>query len=303
MSLKPLPPLNSLVAFEAAARLGSFTLAGRELNVTQGAISRQVRLLEDHLHQDLFLREPRSISLTEAGTTYLETIQLSLGQIASATEALLENGSDKITIATSNAMATFWLLPRYGDFLQQHPEIDIRILTTDSLSQLRESEYDLGLFYCSTAPEHMHAECLFDEHVFPVCSPSYLEKHPGAAHEQSLSAETLLDVDGLQHEWVNWDSWLQSCGLPSSPKTSVRLNMTSYPLIVQAALNGQGVALAWGTLLDSYIESGLLLRPIERSLTTSASFYLLRQKQQRRDKNSTQLFEDWVLSQPDELRG
>ncbi|TDH99330.1 LysR family transcriptional regulator, partial [Acinetobacter baumannii] len=149
MKIKPLPPMNSLIVFEAAARHLSFTKAANELNVTQGAISRQIRQLEEYLGKELFLRANRNISLTPTGLQYYQTIYSALLDVAQATAEIKKwQGEHQITVATTNAMAALWLLPKVAAFQQNNEGVDLRILTTDNISDLHKMDFDLALFYC-----------------------------------------------------------------------------------------------------------------------------------------------------------
>ena len=275
MRIRPLPPLNSLVAFEAAARHLSFTRAADELSVTQGAISRQVRHLEDYLGRALFIRDKRALSLTDTGAEYYDSVQQSLLQLAGATGEILQwQGDQQVTVVTTNAMASFWLLPRFSEFQEQHPEIDLRILAVDSLRNIRHNEFDIALFYCHTPPDDLRATPLFSETVFPVCSPAYLEKNPQISDPQQLATSTLLSLE-VREDWLSWRDWFEGCDLPPPTETARRLKINNYPLVIQSALNGQGLALAWANLVDDYLASGLLVQPVDNTLVTESQFYML----------------------------
>lgn len=296
MRIKPLPPLNSLVAFEAAARHLSFTKASADLHVTQGAISRQVRHLEDFLGIQLFVRDKRALYLTAMGAEYFEDVQKALLQISGATANMLQAKDDKqITIITSNAMASFWLLPRIPEFQALHPEVDLRILSVDSIKGLRESEFDIALFYFNQAPSEFEATPLFSETVYPVCSKAYQQQHLAISQTQDLRHCTLLSLD-VDEGWVGWAEWFRESdiGYQSDEYRSLRFN--SYPLLIQAALNGHGLALAWEYLVDDYIASGLLVKPLAQKLATHSQFYMLQPHVTVRAKQEVQHFKDWLLS-------
>lgn len=297
MKIHPLPPLNSLVMFEAAARHLSFTTAAAELNVTQGAVSRQIRHLEAYLGKPLFDRSKRNIDLTPVGRQYLEAVRPALASISDATGELLQwRGDRQITVATTNAMATLWLLPRIPEFQREHEEVDIRILASDQVQELGRSEFDLALLYCRTPPPHMRATPLFQEEVFPVCSPAYLHATGDLQRPEQLFCRTLLDLEDAPTDWYQWAAWFQRMGVePAEPRN--RININNYPMLIQAALNGQGMALAWGNLLDHYLESGALVRPMETVLRTSACFYLLEPEHRVRLKPPVRLFRKWLLTQ------
>jgi DNA-binding transcriptional LysR family regulator len=302
LKIKPLPPLNSLVAFESAARHLSFTQAALELSVTQGAVSRQIRHLEEYLGRSLFVRDKRQLSLTQTGAEYYDSVQQSLLLIASATGDVLQwQGNQQLTVVTSNAMASLWLLPRLPEFQDLHPDIDVRILATDSLLGLRSSEFDVALFYCLKQPAGLVATPLFNERVFPVCSPAFLERcrsNNTAAGIQGLNDEDILGTTQLWldsgEDWLNWSQWFSAAGLaPQEPRR--RLNLNNYAMLVQAALNGQGIALGWEQLVADYLQSGLLVRPVAMELNTTARFYMLEPQESMRRKPGVEQFRHWLL--------
>ncbi|MGD8429678.1 MAG: transcriptional regulator GcvA [Ectothiorhodospiraceae bacterium] len=295
MRIKPLPPLNSLVAFEAAARNLSFTAAATELSVTQGAISRHVRQLEDYLGKSLFIRGNRTIQLSATGMEYYQTVRASLQDLSEATAHVLQwRGDRQVTVATTTAMASLWLLPRIPAFQRQHENVDIRILASDQAHDFRNSEFDVALLYGATPPADMHATPLFAEEVFPVCSPEYLKSSGAIEHPEELFGNTLLYLDDAQLDWWDWPEWFRQVGLqPVEPRH--RININNYPMLVQAAINGQGIALAWRHLVDEYLERGALIRPVETVLKTSAHFYLLEPPNRVRLKPSVRQFRDWLL--------
>jgi DNA-binding transcriptional LysR family regulator len=275
MKIKPLPPLKNLVAFEAAARHLSFTLAANEMHVTQGAVSRQVRLLEEVLGHQLFKRETRSLRLTETGTEYYQVVREALLTVSHATADFMEwNGDQQLTIVTTTAIASFWLMPKSVEFQRQYPDLNMRIWATDSLRQLMSKEFDVALAYCKTPPQGLKSTPLFSERIFPVCSPEYLQAHPDFSDPTQLIDMTLIVLDTTE-QWVGWSQWLEECDLPSMTKTTKRINVSNYPLAVQAALNGQGVTLAWDTLVDSYLQSGLLVKAVDKELATESCFYAI----------------------------
>ncbi len=296
MKISPLPPLKSLVAFEAAARHLSFTAAGVELNVTQGAVSRQIRQLEKYLGKALFTRENPNIHLTPTGVQYYQAIKSSLDGVASATGEIIQwQGGRQLTVATTYAMASLWLLPRISRFKKQHEDLDIRILASDAHQDFKYPEFDVGLFYTRSFPSNIKVTPLFDEEVFPVCSPDYLGNCGDLVKTEELANSTLLYLDNLPDEWINWPEWFRRVGArPSEPKT--RLNINNYPMLIQAAIGGQGIALAWRHLVDDYLESGELVRPIVTVLKTEAKFCLLEAGERRQAKNVA-LFRDWVLEE------
>lgn len=297
MKIQPLPPLNSLVAFEAAARHLSFTTAANELNVTQGAISRQVRLLEEYLGKSLFERTTRSMSLTPTGSQYYETVRSALLELASATGEIRHwRGAQQITVATSTAMASLWLLPKVAEFQRDHEEIDLRIIAHDHVKTFSRLECDLALYYCRSNPSDMHATPLFKEEVFPVCSPGYLAKHPQLRSIDQLADCTWLWLEDSQRDWIGWQEWFERLG-SKAQEPKHRVNINSYSMLIQSALSGQGIALAWSNLVDNHLQTGNLVRPIEASLTTEAQFCLLEPLGRATPRPSVKLFRAWLMEQ------
>ncbi|MFW2101693.1 MULTISPECIES: LysR substrate-binding domain-containing protein [Acinetobacter] len=297
MKIKPLPPMNSLIVFEAAARHLSFTKAADELTVTQGAISRQIRQLEEYLGKELFIRANRNIFLTPTGLQYYQTIYSSLLNVAQATAEIKKwQGEHQITVATTNAMAALWLLPKVASFQQHNEGVDLRILTTENISDLHKMDFDLALFYCRTPPEKMTVTTLFPEEVFPVCSPSYLAQFKDQINPDIIFGKTLLYLDDSQKDWITWSEWFEAVNLPVvKPKN--RVNINNYPMLLQAAINGQGVALAWGSLVDDYLKAGTLIRPVETILRTKANFCMLEPADRGMIPSSVKHFRNWLLEQ------
>ena len=209
---------------------------------------------------------------------------------------MLQAKDDKqITIITSNAMASFWLLPRIPEFQKLHPDIDLRILSVDSMKGLRESEFDVALFYFNQAPSEFEATPLFSETVYPVCSTAYQQQHPAISQAQDLRHGTLLSLD-VDEGWVGWPEWFRESAVAYQAEDYRCLKFNSYPLLIQAALNGHGLALAWEYLVDDYIASGLLVKPLAQQLATHSQFYMLQPHTTYHAKQEVQHFKEWLLS-------
>lgn len=292
MRIKPLPPLKSLVAFESAARHLNFTQAADELSVTQGAVSKQIRLLEDYLGQTLFVRSKRNLILSDLGKRYYESIRYALTSIAVATADAIEwQQSGHITIATTSGLASLWLMPKFVDFEAQYPNIDVRIKIVKSIEKARNYDFDIGLFQSSERPNGFDTIPLFGESVFPVCSPQFLKDHPEVKDPVNLSQAKLLVLD--EEPWVSWDNWLDKCELPRPSKQANKTIINDYPLLIQAAINSQGLALAWENMLDQHLAAGQLVIPNDMKVTTQARFFLVMPEQQPR-KKPTQNFIDFI---------
>ncbi|MES2261809.1 MAG: LysR substrate-binding domain-containing protein [Pseudomonadota bacterium] len=304
MKIDPIPPLNSLVAFEAAARHLSFTLAAQELNVTQGAISRQVRVLEDYLGTTLFERTTRTINLSITGSQYYETVHELLTRLARATGKIRHwQGAQQVTVLTSTALASLWLLPKVAEFQHDNEEIDLRIIAHDHVKDFSRLDCDLALFYCRTPPKDIEVTPLFPEEIFPVCSPAYLAKHPGLRTPADLHACTWLWLEDPQRDWIGWTEWFQRLG-HASREPRHRININSYSMLIQSALTGQGIALAWSNLVDNHLQTGALVRPVDTVLKTEAQFCLIEPQGRGLWRQSVKRFRTWLLEQvPDTQTG
>ena len=204
-----LPPLNAIRAFEAAARHLSFTRAAEELNVTQAAISHQIKGLEDVLGIPLFRRLNRALMLTEAGQTYLPPLREALDQIADATARLkTADSGGALTISTLASFAAKWLVPRLPRFQERHPEIDVLISTTAQMVDFAQQDVDAAIRFGRGGWEGVRADRLLTEDIFPVCAPSLLEGSKPLLKPDDLSGFTLLHDDFL----YGWTMWLQAVG-------------------------------------------------------------------------------------------
>ena len=256
---------------------------------------RQIRLLEEFLGIRLFDRDTRNLRMTTIGAQYYETVRNSLHEISHSTDEILQHSRDEqITVITSYAMASFWLLPRYNEFQEDHPEIDLRIMSVNSFKDASHFEYDLALFFRAIPPKDLDVTPLFGEKAFPVCSPKYLERNPSLLDPKNLAQATLLTLEENE-DWVRWRDWFEASEL-ELPANIRRIKMNNYPLLIQAALNGQGFALGWERLVDDYLESGLLVRPIESEISTTSQFYLMRPKTGHRQKRGAEIFCEWLES-------
>lgn len=276
MKKYPLPPLHLFHTFEAVARRRSFTNAADELCLTQSAVSRQIKQLEDDCGVRLFRRMHRQIELTQEGLTLLGAVTRGLdgltGSLASFRPA---QSYPQITVSASVSFAYFWLMPRLEVFTREHPEVDIRLLASDQRIDLRRDEVDIAVLYGEGSWEGVVTERLFAEKVYPVCSAAYAANHPELETPSDLVGQTLLHLDGGGNLWgaVDWPIWLASQGVTAKPeRRGIRLN--SYPMVIQAAQAGRGVALGWSYIVDEMVARGQLLRPFGTALETGYGYYV-----------------------------
>lgn len=275
----PLPPLQTLRAFESASRLGSFTRAAQDLHVSQGAISRQVHYLEQRLGVRLFVRIDRGVRLTEAGEQLAATVSDILNQLSRTTAAI--SGTTRrntITIGVTSAIASLWLIPRLTGFRQANPTLDIRVLASDSDPERSAPNVDVTIEYTRRKPANLHCIHLFDERVFPVCSPAYLDKRKPPTHPSELVAEFLIQLDDSHRNWMDWPEWLRDAGSGHLEDTSQLIRINNYMALLQAASAGQGIALGWEHLVSNYLQSGALQPILPEYATSRGAFWLISAK-------------------------
>ncbi len=267
-----LPPITTLAVFEAAARHGSFSLAAAELNVTPGAVSRQVRALEDDLSSPLFLRHNRGVVLTAAG----EELQAVLAQgFARASDVVrsIRGGelAARVTLACSDVVGSMWLVPRMPDFWRRFPMIRVDHLMTDNLRDLRRAEVELRIRFGGGVWAEETAERLFDDLVYPVCSPAFAAAHAGV-EVRCLTGLALLEVDWVASDWVRWEDLLSHAGLRHEGATHRRFS--KFSVAIAAAVAGQGVVIGWHRLVDPLLARGELVRLFPLTMKPAGAYYL-----------------------------
>ena len=270
----PLPPLQPLRAFEAAVRLASFTRAAEELCLTQGAISRQIRHLEQRLGVTLFIRADRGVHPTAAGAHLAVAVREALAGLARATaEIAVGDEHGPITIGATSAIASLWLMPRLSGFRRQEPALDIRVLASDRDTERTSAEVDLAIEYMRRPPADEHARRLFDEAILPVCSPEYLGDRPPPREPRELLTETLLQLDDDHVDWMGWAEWFSGAGVElGQARRPLRIN--SYPALLQAAVAGQGVALGWSHLTEDFLNAGSLISLLPDRVDGRGAFWI-----------------------------
>lgn len=254
----------------------SFTAAADELCLTQSAVSRQIRFLEESLGLPLFLRKHRAIELTSEGRQLFLAVSRGLDEIGRCVISLrAAMEAPQITFAASVAFSYYWLMPRLGRFAERCPDIDLRILATDQKVDLRREDADIAVLYGEGGWEGVEYRRLFGERVYPVCSPAYLQDHPELRRPENLLDQTLLHLEGGGNNWaaVDWQVWLARQGVTGrQARRGIRLN--SYPMVLQGTEAGRGVALGWSYITDAMLADGQLVRPFEHSLETACNYYI-----------------------------
>lgn len=288
-----LPSLNGLRAFEAAARHLSFTNAAAELNVTQTAISHQIRRLEEELGLRLFERKNRTLVLTPKAAEYLPGIRAAFQDLRFATDRLLRKDDDKVlTVSMMTSLATKWLLPRLSGFQEQHPEIDVRITTSSELVDFRRDAVDAAIRYGRGQWQGLRADWLMADKMFPVCSPRLLEGPNALKSPEDLGRFTLLHTSGYVEDWR---VWLTAAGLPTAIAKNPGLTFDLSFMTVQAAVDGIGIAMGHTAFVQDDIAKGRLVAPFEMTLPEDAGYYFV-VPQENADSPKIAAIRKWLLS-------
>ncbi len=287
-----LPPLNALKAFEAAARHESFTRAAEELCVTQGAVSHQVKSLEAELGLKLFNRERQRLVITEAGRSYLEVVRDALDRIAAGTERLLQRQSAGVlTVTTSPNFAAKWLVHRLARFAVAHPGIDLRISASLHHVDFAREDVDLAIRHGDGRAAGLHVTRLCAEQLVIVCNPKLLSGKNAIRKPSDLGRHTLLHIND-RNDWVRW---LEVAGVENvDVYRGPILNQAS--MAIDAAVDGQGVALARSALAAWDLINGRLVRPFEHSLPVPYAYWIVCPKATA-NLPKIVTFRDWLLSE------
>jgi LysR family glycine cleavage system transcriptional activator len=274
-----LPPLNALRAFEAAARHLNFSRAADELSVTPGAVSQQIQNLEDYVGAALFKRTPRGLLLTDAAQTALPALREAFDRLAEAA-SLLTAAVDgrRLTLTAPPSFAAKWLVPRLGAFEQAHPQVDVWLSAGIELIDLAAGEVDVAIRYGAGRYPGLEVRRLMSETVIPVISPELAAEQP-LDQPDDLKSHILLH-DGspdLDDSCPDWPMWLAARGLRGvDGNRGPRFNQSS--LVIEAAVNGRGVALAKRTLAQADLEAGRLIAPLQIATAVDFAYYLVHPK-------------------------
>jgi LysR family glycine cleavage system transcriptional activator len=287
-----LPSLNGLRAFEAAARHMSFTLAASELNVTQTAISHQIRRLEEELGVRLFVRQNRTLSLTPEAKEYLPGIRAAFNDLRLATDRLLrKDDGNVLTVSTLASLAAKWLLPRISDFQEKHPGIDVRITTSTGLVDFRRDGVDAAIRYGRGQWPGLRADWLMADRMFPVCSPELLKGKKPLRQPEDLVDHVLLHTSANNDD--DWRLWLTAAGLPTDLSRQPGVTFDMVFMTIQAAIDGLGVAMGRTSYVQDDIAKGRLVVPFEIELPVDAGFYLV-SPEARADSPKVSAFRMWL---------
>jgi LysR family glycine cleavage system transcriptional activator len=292
-----LPSMKALRAFEAAARHLSFTLAADELNVTQAAISHRVKTLEERLGVRLFHRYNRKLELTDAGRVYLPSLRDALDMVGAATDRVTERArAATLKVSVVVSFATKWLQPRLPAFAEAHPEIDVRVTADDKLVAFARDDVDVGIRFGRGRYPGLRVDKLMDDQIVPVCSPALLEGPHPLRRPADLKHHTLLhDMAFYGGDLPDWADWLARAGVRDvDPGLGPGFNLWS--MLIDAAVAGQGVALARTTMADGDLKAGRLVQPFGPTLPSAYAYWLVSTPEVGEHRN-VRLFREWLLAE------
>jgi len=289
---RSLPPLNALRSFDAAARHQSFTRAAEELCVTQGAVSHQVKALEIQLGLQLFKRKRNGLALTEAGHDYLAVVRDVFDQLELATDRLLQRQrSGTITVSTSPDFAAKWLVPRLGRFAEAYPEIELKLAALMHRVDFAREDVDLAIRHGDGQWPELDAVNLSAEELFPVCSPSLLTSRGGLHEPEDVLRFPLLHLDARS----DWSRWLETAGTSGEGLLHGPI-LNHASMLIDAAIDGQGIALARTLLAASDLIAGRLVRPFQVAIPLRKTYWIVCPKATR-SLPKIVTFRDWLFDE------
>lgn len=289
--------MNALRAYESAARHLSFSLAAQELNVTPGAISQQIKSLETYLDIRLFRRYNRQILLTEAGQLLLPRLTTAFRLMGEAVDALRNHEqSGQLTISAPPSFVSKWLIPRLANFNHDYPDIDVRIDSSSRLVDYAHEDIDVGIRFSAEEDNELDSTHLMSLQVIPVCNPRLLTQDKGLRQVADLKHQTLLHYDSpSQQTWPDWAMWLATMNI-DDVDASHGIYFNQPDMLIQAAIEGQGVALVATIFAENDIRQGRLVQPFDLSMPIRFSYYLVTTRQKAR-RSKVQAFKQWIRQQ------
>ena len=292
--------LSALWTFTVAARHLSFAAAARELDVTPAAVSNQIRAFETRLGTQLFFRTSRTMRLTHAGEDLLASTSGALRTIDDAIARASKTTRDEtFAVSTGSSFAAKWLIPRLPDFRRRYPKINMRIDITDSLVDFWRDEIDVAIRFGDGVYHGLQAYRLLSEDVFPICSPKLLDGRIPLRQPNDLARHTLIHLDWYSEQdiWPDWRMWLLAAKADKvDPTLGLYFNQTV--MVLQAAIDGQGVALGNTSLVADDLAAGRLVKPFDLSLKVAPEFgYYLVTPRHRAERALTKAFREWLLAE------
>jgi len=296
-----IPSLNSLRAFEVVSRHLNYHSAANELNVSPAAVKQLVSKLEDNIGTKLLQRNGQGLILTSRGRTSCADLTAAMGRLYSAVEKMRrEEEQQQLIVTVETSFATAWLVPRLARFRADHPQINVLIDSTQQIIDLNKNKVDVAIRYGVESTSDLYVRRLFDDQIFPACSPALAQGPPVIQSLKNLNLVPLIHWDMSQQEWshrtkrwFSWESWLGQVEADDI-NSKGGLYFSDYGLAVQAAIAGQGMVLASWPILKEPIESGLLVSPFTERITTDIGYDLVTTRQAQ-SRPEVKAFADWIV--------
>ncbi len=296
MSKRPydLPPMSSLISFEAAARHVSFKAAARELNVTPAAISHQVKALEQELHCILFQRHHRGVELTETGAYLLVSLQRGFESMSDALNQLRSrHPRASVTIRATTAVSSLWLTPRLAQFWKTHGHISVAQIVSDAGQT--QSDCDLSIHYGDMSKETGNCRVLFHDQITALSSPRFAQENK-IAQVADLARLPLIHLESTGNKWTGWQDWCGELGYGGPLRNTHRVN--NYVIALQAAQDDMGAVLGWEGLTKTLVEAGHLVKLLSDSMASPQDFYV---KMHPNASSGASLVFDWLIEEPNKV--
>lgn len=295
IGIRNLPSLSAFVALEAVVRNRSFTAASRELEVTQAAVSQQVKSLEEALGLQLIRRQRPRIRTTAEAELIAEAVQSGVNRIEQAVSTVRQRASaNRLSVAAVTALSSFWLMPRLPRFFVERPGIEVNLVTRDREIQSDDDDFDVGILFTDQSLPGFRMHRLFGDELIPVCSPGYLAERTYITNAHDLPREHLLHLV-TDDSWMGWAEWFEALDVQVDTG-GTRARFTNYILVVQAAIEGQGIALAWRRLVNSMLERGELVRVTHDVVVPEPSYNLILPDQGTM-RSAVESFQTWLLQE------
>lgn len=289
------PRLTYLRAFDASARNLSFSLAAKELNLTQAAVSQQIRHLETALGTPLFIRHHRSLTLSEMGKAYYQTVREVLDRLDSVTDQLFPlTGKSIVSLHCTPSIATLWLGPRLNEFSKLHPEIEIHLRTTDFLPANisgRSKNLEIIRMPSGTSPA-AGMQKLWDANIFPVCSPEFLDRNGPFDSPDQVCQQDLIHTLGYNNDWHRW----ANCYAKPGTLVNSGFRVDGLVMSVEAACRGEGIILGRSPLIDDFLRDARLVEALPETFCLTTSYFLKTTSRAPNNRSAT-VFADWILNE------
>lgn len=292
-------PLKSIAVFEAAARHGKFSAAAEELLMTQAGVSQHIAQLEADLGIPLFNRKQRGVALTSAGAQFRQSVEQGLRTLSDGVASLKRLGGERtVNILTDFGFAAWWLMPRIAALADLMPDVEIRLVTTQSEIDAASDDFDLGILFGHGDWPGCSSRLLFREQVYPVCSPAYLGDRKVPLSPEDIADMRLLHLrSNAPQRWFDWDDWFAGMGAPS-PARHQELVFNNYQIVLQAVMLGQGAGIGWAPLIDDLVAAGTLVRLSDTPLSSDRGYHIIQPARTADVNPFADTIANWLIAQP-----